>query len=58
MRPALTCLASPAPHVDADAQIKCVAEETEVSKECIGCRNLQIECTYNYVKKKPGRKNA
>lgn len=40
------------------AQIKCVEDEVDASNPCIGCRNLQIDCTYDYVKKKPGRKNA
>lgn len=49
--------------VVAKAQIKCVEDETSAAREgppppCIGCRNLAIDCTYDYVKKKPGRKNA
>ncbi|BEI87105.1 hypothetical protein CcaverHIS002_0704510 [Cutaneotrichosporon cavernicola] len=37
-------------------KIKCV--EAEEPGPCTGCRNLQIACTHDYVKKKPGRKNA
>lgn len=45
----------------ANGQIKCVEDDTPgapETKPCIGCRNLAIDCTYDYVKKKPGRKNA
>ena len=46
----------------ADAQIKC-KEDTDpyadpLDKSCDGCRKLGIECTYDYVRKKPGRKNG
>lgn len=41
-----------------DEQIKCVEDEKDASNPCIGCRNIQIDCTYDYVKKKPGRKNS
>lgn len=49
----------PSPH-SLTGQIKCVEDEDDKNLEgpCVGCRNLQIACTYNYVKKKPGRKNA
>jgi hypothetical protein len=25
---------------------------------CDGCRKLALDCTFDYIKKKPGRKNA
>ena len=42
-------------------QIKCVDESGQANhrdKTCDGCGKLGIECTYEYVKKKPGRKNG
>ena len=29
-----------------------------LDQSCEGCRKLGIECTFEYVKKKPGRKNG
>ncbi|WWC92058.1 uncharacterized protein L201_007012 [Kwoniella dendrophila CBS 6074] len=39
-------------------KIKCVANEKDRESTCEGCTKLTIECTYDYVKKKPGRKNS
>ncbi|KAL1405139.1 hypothetical protein Q8F55_008762 [Vanrija albida] len=39
-------------------KIKCVDDDRDATLPCVGCRNLQIDCTYDYVKKKPGRKNS
>jgi hypothetical protein len=40
------------------SQIKCVEDEQNGTAPCVGCRNLQIDCTFDYVRKKPGRKNT
>jgi hypothetical protein len=44
-------------------QIKCKAEEVNghvnpLDPTCEGCKKLGMECTYEYVRKKPGRKNG
>ncbi|WRT66016.1 uncharacterized protein IL334_002967 [Kwoniella shivajii] len=38
-------------------KIKCVGSDRDQSNSCEGCSKISIECTYGYVKKKPGRKN-
>lgn len=41
-------------------KIKCVMPEgrTPKSAPCQGCRNLDIGCTYDYVRRKPGRQSS
>ena len=34
------------------------SEDANNKDTCEGCRKLSISCTYDYVKKKPGRKNS
>ncbi|KAK9897844.1 hypothetical protein P389DRAFT_62398 [Cystobasidium minutum MCA 4210] len=39
-------------------KIKCVTYADDTSRPCEGCTKLHVDCTFNYVKKKPGRKNS
>ncbi|WWC65478.1 uncharacterized protein I303_108096 [Kwoniella dejecticola CBS 10117] len=39
-------------------KIKCVGSDREKSASCDGCDKLSVDCTYDYIRKKPGRKNS
>ncbi|KAL7420962.1 hypothetical protein Q5752_003846 [Cryptotrichosporon argae] len=39
-------------------KIKCVEDAEGSERPCVGCRNLDLECMFDYIRKKPGRKNS
>ncbi|EIW65878.1 hypothetical protein TREMEDRAFT_66245 [Tremella mesenterica DSM 1558] len=39
-------------------QIRCVSDPVNQEEPCQGCHKLRVSCTYDYVRKKPGRKST